>query len=55
MTPSKLKQATRMVRDGLPVTEIAQVLGMSRSTLYRHIEGLGTSTAGSGAYLSSES
>ena len=48
MTPSKLKQATRMVRDGLPVTEIAQVLGMSRSTLYRHIEGLGTSTAGSG-------
>jgi len=48
MTPSKLKQATRMVSDGLPLNEIAQVLGMSRSTLYRHIEGLGTSTAGSG-------
>jgi len=46
MTPSKLKQATRMANDGLPVTEIAQVLGMSRSTLYRHIEGVGTSANG---------
>jgi len=43
MTPSKLKQATRMANDGLPVTEIAQVLGMSRSTLYRQVEGVGTS------------
>jgi len=48
MTPSKLKQATRMVSDGLPLTEIAQVLGLSRSTLYRHIEGAGTSTSRGG-------
>ncbi len=45
MTPSKLKQATRMADDGLPVTEIAQVLGLSRSTLYRHVEGVGASAS----------
>jgi len=45
MTPSKLKQASRMANDGLPVTELAQVLGLSRSTLYRHVEGVGTSTS----------
>jgi len=37
MSAAKLKQARRMINDKTPLTEVSQVLGVSRSTLYRHI------------------
>ncbi len=37
MTPAKLKQARRMLREGTSVTEVAQVLEVSRATLYRRV------------------
>ncbi len=43
MSAAKLKQARRMIADKTPLTEVAQVLGVSRSTLYRHVmQGEGT-------------
>jgi len=38
MTAAKTKQATRMVKVGTPLTEVADVLGVSRTTLYRHLK-----------------
>ena len=38
MTEAKTKQAARMVKAGTPLTEVADVLGVSRTTLYRHLK-----------------
>ena len=38
MTAAKTKQAERMVKAGTPLTEVAEVLGVSRTTLYRHLK-----------------
>ena len=38
MTAAKSKQAARMVSAGTPLTEVAEVLGVSRTTLYRHLK-----------------
>jgi DNA invertase Pin-like site-specific DNA recombinase len=38
MTAAKTKQAARMVTAGTPLTEVADVLGISRTTLYRHLK-----------------
>jgi DNA invertase Pin-like site-specific DNA recombinase len=38
MTAAKTKQAQRMVTVGTPLTEVAEVLGVSRTTLYRHLK-----------------
>jgi len=38
MTVAKTKQAARMVTAGTPLTEVADVLGVSRTTLYRHLK-----------------
>jgi len=37
LSPVKRKQATRMITDGVPIVEVAQALGVSRSTLYRQL------------------
>lgn len=37
MTPAKVRQANRMRGDGVTMTEIAEVLGVGRATLYRYI------------------
>lgn len=38
ITPAKRRQIARMRAEGTPMAEIAEVLGVSRSTLYRHLE-----------------
>ena len=38
MTAAKTKQAARMVKVGTPMTKVAEVLGVSRTTLYRHLK-----------------
>jgi DNA invertase Pin-like site-specific DNA recombinase len=38
MTAVKSKQVARMVAAGTPLTEVAEVLGVSRTTLYRHLK-----------------
>ena len=38
MTEAKTKQAARMVKAGTPLTEVAGVLGVSRTALYRHLK-----------------
>jgi len=38
MTSAKTKKAARMVTAGTPLTEVADVLGVSRTTLYRHLK-----------------
>lgn len=38
LTPAKKRQATKMKGDGVPMTEIAEVLNIARSTLYRNIK-----------------
>jgi len=38
LTPVKRKQATTMITEGTPIVEVAQVLGVSRSTLYRQLQ-----------------
>jgi hypothetical protein len=37
MTAAEAKQAPRMVAAGTPLTEVAEVLGVSRTTLYLHL------------------
>lgn len=37
MTPAKLRQAQAMASAGSTVTEIADVLGVARATVYRHL------------------
>ncbi len=37
MTAVKRKQATRMIAEGTPLSEVAAVVGVSRSTLYRQL------------------
>lgn len=37
MTPAKIRQAKRMRDNGISMTEIAEVLGVGRTTLYRHL------------------
>jgi len=41
LSPAKLKQARKMIGEKTPVTEVAQVLGASRATLYRRVPELG--------------
>ena len=41
LTTAKRRQALKMREDGVPVGEIAEVLGVGRSTLYRHLESIG--------------
>jgi len=41
LSPAKLKQAWKMTGEKTPVTEVAQVLGVSRATLYRRVPELG--------------
>jgi len=41
LSPAKLRQARKMIGEKTPVTEVAQVLGVSRSTLYRRVPELG--------------
>lgn len=38
MTQSKISNAKRMYADGMPITEIAEVLGVSRPTVYRTLD-----------------
>ena len=45
MTEAKTKQAARMVKAGTPLTEVADVLGVSRTTLYRHLKTTSPSAA----------
>jgi len=40
----KLKQARKMIRERTPVTEVAQVHGVSRATLHRRMPELGRAT-----------
>ena len=56
LTPAKLKQARKMIREKTPLTEVAQVLGVSRATLYRRVPELAgvqrrrvTESSGTGA------
>ncbi len=37
MTPAKAKQARKMIDEGTPLSEVADVVGVSRSTLYRQL------------------
>jgi len=37
LTPAKAKQAERMIAEGTPLVEVATVVGVSRSTLYRRL------------------
>ena len=41
LSPAKLRQARKMIGEKTPVTEVAQVLGVSRATLYRRVPELG--------------
>lgn len=41
LTPAKYRQALKMREDGVPVGEIAEVLGIGRSTLYRALSPVG--------------
>ncbi|SUF09208.1 resolvase [Rhodococcus gordoniae] len=38
MTPKKIKQAKLMRDNGMSQTEIAEILGVGRTTLYRHLK-----------------
>lgn len=37
LTAAKVKQAQRMIAEGTPLVEVATVVGVSRSTLYRRL------------------
>lgn len=39
MTPEKIEAARKLLRDSTPPQEVAKLLGVARSTLYRHIPG----------------
>ena len=41
LSSAKLRQARKMIGEKTPVTEVAQVLGVSRATLYRRVPELG--------------
>ncbi len=41
LSPAKLKQARKMIGEKTPLTEVAEVLGVSRATLYRRVPELG--------------
>ena len=38
MTPAKVRQARSMQEQGRPISEIADVLGVGRATVYRHLQ-----------------
>jgi transposase-like protein len=38
MTSTKLSQAQRMRENGMQLTDIAEIIGVGRSTLYRHLK-----------------
>ncbi len=50
MTPAKLRQAEQMYAAKKPITEIADVLGVGRATVYRHLvaDSLGQPSTNSG-------
>ncbi len=37
LSPAKLRQSRKMIEEKTPVTGVAQVLGVSRATLYRRV------------------
>jgi len=37
LTPVKRRQATKMIAEGTPIVEVAETVGVSRSTLYRQL------------------
>lgn len=37
MTATKLAQAQRMRENGMHLTDIAEIIGVGRTTLYRHL------------------
>lgn len=39
MTPHKVKEARQMLTEKHTVDEVAQTLGVSRKTIYRHLAG----------------
>jgi len=41
LSPAKLKQARKMIGEKTLVTEVAQVLGVGRATLYRRVDEFG--------------
>jgi len=56
LTPVKARQATHMLGEGTPMGEVAAVLGVSRSTLYRRLRAGGgeAEVATAGATTSSK-
>ncbi|UOT08562.1 recombinase family protein (plasmid) [Rhodococcus opacus] len=38
MTANKIRQAHRMRENGMPLVDIAEILGVGRTTLYRHLK-----------------
>ncbi|WP_064075514.1 MULTISPECIES: recombinase family protein, partial [Rhodococcus] len=38
MTPTKLAQAQQMRENGMHLTDIAEIIGVGRTTLYRHFK-----------------
>lgn len=38
MTANKVCQARKMRENGLPLSDIAEILGVGRTTLYRHLK-----------------
>lgn len=37
MTANKIRQAHKMRENGMPFVDIAEILGVGRTTLYRHL------------------
>jgi DNA invertase Pin-like site-specific DNA recombinase len=52
MTPQKLRAAQKLHRDGTSIPEIAQTLGVGRTTVYRHLQER-AETAGRGVEVES--
>jgi transcriptional regulator of acetoin/glycerol metabolism len=38
MTPTKLAQAQPMRENGMHLTDVAEIIGVRRTTLYRHVK-----------------